>query len=201
MAPILSFTAEEIWEHMPKRNGAPESIFLSRMPEPDPALDDEELEKKWDKIFTERSEVLKALEGARNAGIIGHSLDAKVAFYLDGDALASSLRELFREDRRKGADVLIVSHGDFAAQGQPSFLEQIEKARQARQGDIQVIVRHPDGSLQACVYDSEHLSGWIAVTRADGRKCERCWKYDKDVKEPAMVCPRCSAVLGPGVLA
>ncbi len=204
MAPILSFTAEEIWEHMPKRNGAPESIFLSRMPEPDPALDDEELEKKWDKIFTERSEVLKALEGARNANIIGHSLDAKVEFYLASDSPNCSLGELFRRDKREGADILIVSQGEFVTGKIPRYLSQsmAVAARQPDQRGATVITNHPDGP-QVCTYDSELLNCYIVVTKAeaDGQKCERCWKYDKDVKDPTMVCPRCSAVLGPGVLA
>ncbi|HBA39734.1 MAG TPA: hypothetical protein DCZ05_08310 [Deltaproteobacteria bacterium] len=174
------------------------------MPEPDPALDDEELEKKWDKIFTERSEVLKALEGARNANIIGHSLDAKVEFYLASDSPNCSLGELFRRDKREGADILIVSQGEFVTGKIPRYLSQsmAVAARQPDQRGATVITNHPDGP-QVCTYDSELLNCYIVVTKAeaDGQKCERCWKYDKDVKDPTMVCPRCSAVLGPGVLA
>ena len=80
MAPILSFTAEEIWNYMPDKERRAGSVFLSRIPEPDASLGDPQLADKWDRIFKERSEVLKALEQARAAGIIGHSLDAKVSF-------------------------------------------------------------------------------------------------------------------------
>jgi isoleucyl-tRNA synthetase len=81
MAPILSFTTEEIWEHMPKRKTAAESALLSQMPRPEKQLTDEKLEDKWGKIFKIRGEILKALEAARNNGNIGHSLDAKVILY------------------------------------------------------------------------------------------------------------------------
>ncbi len=199
LAPILSFTAEEIWEHIPKKDGTPESIFLSPMPVPDPGLVNEELGKKWDQIFKERGEVLKALEGARNANIIGHSLDAKVEFYLASDSPNCFLGELFRRDKREGADVLIVSQGGWLDGKGPEFLDQSRAARQSGQRNTLVIVDLPDGK-RVCVYDSELLNCYIVVTKAeaDGQKCERCWKYDKDVKEPAMVCPRCAAVLGSG---
>ena len=84
MAPILSFTAEEIWNYMPDKERRAGSVFLSRIPEPDASLGDPQLADKWDRIFRERSEVLKALEQARAAGIIGHSLDAKVSFESPG---------------------------------------------------------------------------------------------------------------------
>jgi isoleucyl-tRNA synthetase len=81
MAPILSFTAEEIWSYLPDKERRPGSVFLSPIPEPDASLVDYKLAEKWDRLFKERSEVLKALEEARNLGIIGHSLDAKVSLY------------------------------------------------------------------------------------------------------------------------
>ncbi|MBI2986116.1 MAG: class I tRNA ligase family protein, partial [Deltaproteobacteria bacterium] len=198
LAPILSFTAEEIWEHMPKKSDAPQSVFLSGVPEPDLGLIDEELERKWDQIFKERGEVLKALEGARNAGIIGHSLDARVEFYFDSGGANCSLRELFSRDEQKAEDVLIISQGKFVSEGRFDFLEQSRTARQGGERGTQVIVCRSNGS-QVCVYDSEILNGYIAVTKAGGQKCERCWKYDEEVKKPVMVCPRCSAVLDPGV--
>src|SRR6185436_8567128 len=89
MAPIVSFTAEEIWSYMPDREQRPASVFRSQMPEPDRARLNNELSDKWERIFRERSEVLKALEEARNKGIVGHSLDAKVQFFRDGANHAS----------------------------------------------------------------------------------------------------------------
>ena len=83
-APILSFTAEEIWNYLPDRAQRPKSVFLSHLPETDTNVADAEFGEKWERIFRERGEVLKALEQARSAGIIGHSLDAKVVFANNG---------------------------------------------------------------------------------------------------------------------
>src|SRR4030095_8707290 len=73
MAPILSFTAEEIWGYLPDKDRRPKSVFMSSIPQPDASLVDAQLADKWDRILRERGEVLKALEQARAAGIIGHS--------------------------------------------------------------------------------------------------------------------------------
>ena len=84
-APILSFTAEEIWNYLPDKAERPKSVFLSQLPEADTEFVDAELGERWERIFRERGEVLKALEQARSAGIIGHSLDAKVVFVKHGN--------------------------------------------------------------------------------------------------------------------
>ncbi|MCX7988511.1 MAG: class I tRNA ligase family protein, partial [Thermodesulfovibrio sp.] len=76
IAPILSFTAEEAWRHMPFKTS--ESVFLSRMPEVDQNYIDEELEKRWEKLIEIRDEVNKALEIKRQEKFIGNSLEAKV---------------------------------------------------------------------------------------------------------------------------
>ncbi|UCH80641.1 MAG: isoleucine--tRNA ligase [Nitrospiraceae bacterium] len=79
MAPILSFTAEEIWQHIP---GAREdSVFLSDFPEVNPDFLDRELEYKWDGFIKIRDEVNKALELKRQEKFIGNALEAKVVLY------------------------------------------------------------------------------------------------------------------------
>jgi isoleucyl-tRNA synthetase len=177
MAPIVSFTAEEIWSYMPDREQRPASVFRSQMPEPDRARLNHELSDKWERIFRERSEVLKALEEARNKGIVGHSLDAKVQFFRDGANHASPLLDLMAADRAKMQDVLIVSQAE-SGQGEPDAL--------------------------VSAYAAELLGSTIAVSKADGAKCERCWKYDTaigtDPNYPT-VCPRCAQVLAAGVSA
>jgi isoleucyl-tRNA synthetase len=77
-APILSFTAEEGWEHGPKRWGMGESVFLADLPELDARWQDKALDTRWDNIRKVRGAVLKALEEARTAKKIGSSLQAKV---------------------------------------------------------------------------------------------------------------------------
>lgn len=86
IAPVLTFTAEEIWEHMPHDKGDNgESILLSNWPKSSGVQYDEEFEKKWDKMLDIRVEVKKALELARKDKVIGQSLDAKVTIYAEGE--------------------------------------------------------------------------------------------------------------------
>jgi isoleucyl-tRNA synthetase len=88
LAPILSFTAEEIWGFLPHRErDDAESVMYNDMPEADDArkLSDGEAEK-WETVMKVRSDVLKALELARGEKIIGKPLDAEVTLRL-GDAL------------------------------------------------------------------------------------------------------------------
>jgi isoleucyl-tRNA synthetase len=175
MAPVLSFTAAEIWEHMPKRNRSAETIFMSRMPAPEERLIDEALAQRWEQVFKERSEVLKALEEARSKGLVGHSLDAKVIFHAANGGPFPALADLSQHDRQRAADILIVSQVD-ALRGP---------------GDTQAL----DGRL---LYRSPLLNCSIEVAKAGGQKCERCWKYSDEIgKNPAhpTVCARCARVL------
>ncbi len=80
MAPILSFTAEEAWWHLPAKGSA--SVHMEVFPDPDPALKDEALNRRWQKILAMRSDVSRALEAARREKIIGHPLDARVRLRL-----------------------------------------------------------------------------------------------------------------------
>jgi isoleucyl-tRNA synthetase len=90
IAPILSFTAEEIWQHIP--NKEEESVFLSSFPEVDAEWIDKELEKKWERLSKVRDEVNKALELKRQDKLIGNSLEAKVTLYV-GDELYNLLKD------------------------------------------------------------------------------------------------------------
>jgi isoleucyl-tRNA synthetase len=78
MAPILSFTAEEIWTYMPNRPDKEKSIHLCEMHPLNPKYRDEELAEKWNVLLEIRTEVTKALETARTDKLIGHPLDAMV---------------------------------------------------------------------------------------------------------------------------
>lgn len=78
IAPILSFTAEEVYDNMPYDNE--ESVHLTDFPTVN-LIDDKELEAKWDKLLEVRDDVLKALEESRNEKVIGKSLEAAVEIY------------------------------------------------------------------------------------------------------------------------
>ena len=79
LAPVFSFTAEEIWGYMPRsEKDDAESVFFNKLPEKSGVSADEEFMEKWEKIDELRDIVNKALEEARGQKLIGKSLEAKV---------------------------------------------------------------------------------------------------------------------------
>ncbi|HEX8797362.1 MAG TPA: class I tRNA ligase family protein, partial [Terriglobales bacterium] len=85
MAPIISFTADEVWEFLPKLRGSPDSVHLTLFPEARnltsdlPAgFDAQGLVAEWSSLLSVRDEALKALEGARAEKQIGGSLEAQL---------------------------------------------------------------------------------------------------------------------------
>ena len=88
MAPILPFTSEEIWQHMPAAPGKPASIHLALLPAVDAALVDADLAERWELLLRVRGEVTKALEEARVKKEIGHALDAAVTIAADAELYA-----------------------------------------------------------------------------------------------------------------
>jgi isoleucyl-tRNA synthetase len=150
LAPILVFTADEIWENLPNRTEP--SIHVALFPT---ANDEshEALFAEWDRLFAIRDDVLRALEEARVAKQIGSSLEAKVTLRASGDTL-----QLLQKHQKDLRYVFIVSQ-------------------------IEVL---------------EGSGASIAISVADGKKCERCWNYSNRVGESdryPTVCERCVAAL------
>jgi len=100
-APILCFTAEDIWSHMPRRAGDPDSVHLVEFP---PAVDDAEAVDvllQFTKLLAWRERVTRALEPFRAAG--NKSIDARVTLlHPPGDPLLTAYRDEL-------ADLFIVS--------------------------------------------------------------------------------------------
>ncbi|MBN2126450.1 MAG: isoleucine--tRNA ligase [Deltaproteobacteria bacterium] len=86
MAPILSFTADEVWQYM-QGDERPPSVHMDLFIPVKEEYRDPELAARWENIFKVRREVTKALEIARKAKEVGHSLDAAVTLGLPGDLL------------------------------------------------------------------------------------------------------------------
>lgn len=82
LTPILAFTSEEVWRHLPQKNKE-ESVQIAGWPQATPEYLNPELEAKWDKILSVREIVTKQLEEARKAKVIGHSLNASVEIYAE----------------------------------------------------------------------------------------------------------------------
>jgi isoleucyl-tRNA synthetase len=83
IAPILSFTAEEIWENLPGAHA--ESVFLVEWYQALPSHSDSASDALWSAMLNVRQAVNKAMEAKRAAGELKGGLDAEVALYADGD--------------------------------------------------------------------------------------------------------------------
>src|SRR6185369_12280530 len=102
IAPVLSFTADEAWQYLPGRHES--SVHLAAFPRLEPELKDDRLVERWERIMRVRAEVSKALELARAAKTIGHSLDAGVTIVAQPELLG-----FLREYQSELAAIFIVS--------------------------------------------------------------------------------------------
>ncbi len=89
VAPILSFTADEVWEYLPKAEGREASVHLALFPKPEEIYSEDpaNLLEEWKQIFAVRDEALRVLEEARQAKRIGKGLEAEVEITASGELL------------------------------------------------------------------------------------------------------------------
>lgn len=167
IAPILSFTAEEIWETLPEVLKDRESVLLTDWYKENDEYLNPEIENKWVEIIKVRKEANKSLEKARQGKdrIIGNSLDAKVMLH----STDAEIQKFLVENREKLELALIVSEVEIVENIDETFTK-----------------------------GEEATDLYIKVLHAEGEKCERCWKYSKEIgKDPEhpTLCPRCASVL------
>jgi len=164
LAPILSFTAEEIWQHMPGKRG--ESVFLQDWYSGLFSLQaGEQFDQAfWPLLMETREAVSKELEQLRVAGGIGSGLDAEVDLYC-GQELFEQLSKLKDELRF----VLITSY-----------------ARVHRDTD------KTDDAVHFTLSTNDEV--WVAVSACAHHKCTRCWHHREDLgqhEEHPELCGRC----------
>jgi len=150
MAPVIPFTAEEIWGYFNKEG----SVHLTDWPKVENGLIDTELEARWQRLINLREEVLKALEEKRIAKLIGSPLEAKVSL------VVSSKEEYEFLNRYSG------------------------------------ILRYIFIVSQVVLATGDKLD--IQVSKADGKKCSRCWNWSALVGEDKYnptLCERCASVV------
>jgi isoleucyl-tRNA synthetase len=172
LAPILSFTAEEVWAHIPG-SGKPESVHVVLFPEERGEWVDERLAQDWERLLEVRGEVSRALEAARQQGRIGKGVDAVVYFPSVPEEQWGPLLEA------KGPALLATL---FNVSG------------------VRLQERAPRGA--AISYESQDIPGLtVEVVPAQDlgwRKCERCWTWSARVGEdeahPAL-CERCTPIV------
>ena len=167
LAPILSFSAEESWQHMPGRRE--DSVFLSTWYELPPAFGvqsgflESNGDEFWARVIAVREQVSKELEKLRVAGRIGSSLDAEVELYVDAET-AGLLATLEDELRF----VFITS----AARVHP-------------------LDERPVDAVDA---GSTGMPLWIEARSSGFAKCVRCWHHRADVGNADAhpeLCARC----------
>jgi len=147
IAPVLSFTAEEIWQYLREIKKGEESVFLAPWPKVNENNIDEGLEKKWENILKIRKDVLKALEIKRGEGFIGNSLEAQVNIYTENKEVYDYLMSF----EGQLETIFIVSKTDIF----------YGKGAKGLSSDAYTGVEFPDIK--------------VLITRVPGEKCERCW--------------------------
>jgi isoleucyl-tRNA synthetase len=178
IAPILSFTADEIWPFIPGNRAS--SVFLSTWYEKLEALSNDESMNQayWRKMMAVRDEVNKEIERLRVAGKLGSALEAEVTLYAD-DALKADLDQLGDELRF----VLITSSA------------QVETL------DTALVMQAMHGGCGGCaggchgnIIETEVSGLKLHVAPSAHPKCIRCWhrrpEIGDDLTHPAL-CARC----------
>jgi isoleucyl-tRNA synthetase len=175
IAPIMSFTGEEIWREMP--GDREPSVFFStwfELPAPE-NLDATDID--WTALIQVRETVLKALEDLRVAEVIGSGLDASVEIFADGD--------LLEQLQRLGDELRFV------------FITSEATAR-----PLQDLPRSVGPGVQAGQTVLEGDGFRVAATATAFEKCVRCWHRRPDVGQVSghpEICQRCAGnIEGPG---
>ncbi|PYX06546.1 MAG: isoleucine--tRNA ligase [Acidobacteria bacterium] len=163
LAPIMSFTCDEVWQYMPALPDRPESVHLSGFYRNEEILGgnpdvNSKQDQDWATLRAIREHVMKALEESRNSKLIGSGLEAQVQVTAADPAY--SVLKRFEDQLR----YLFIVSSVKLAQGSGNGASGVK----------------------------------IEVSKAPGKKCERCWNYSTRVGEDKAyptVCERCSAVL------
>jgi isoleucyl-tRNA synthetase len=107
VAPILTFTADEVWEHLPKVEGREASVHLAQFPAPAEIFSEDPtpLLEEWKQLFAVRDAALVVLEESRQAKTIGKGLEAELEISASGEQLvllqrhAAGLKEIVNVSR------------------------------------------------------------------------------------------------------
>ncbi len=162
LAPILTFTMEEVW--LERFDGAEASIHLEDFVETPAAWKNAELAAKWAAIRKTRRVVTAALEIQRQDKVIGASLEAAPVVHIEDAGVRAVLATVDFDDLCITSAINVT--------GDPAPAEAF---------------RLPESEGIAVVFE-----------KADGDKCQRCWKILPDVGSHSHegVCGRCDAALG-----
>src|SRR5207249_12251586 len=97
IAPVLSFTAEDAWAHIPGA-GRPESVFLAGLLPPPAAWRAPDVGARFEKLLAVRAAVTKAVEEVRQAGLVKQGSEARIVLGTEAvDGLGTLLAERIGE--------------------------------------------------------------------------------------------------------
>ena len=168
VAPILSFTAEEIWQSLPEkfREGGEKSVFDARWESLEASVDTA-FEQEWEWILSAKRAVSKSLEALRQAKTIGSSLEAEVEIYVANDKVKAALQKHLDQLRY----YFLVSTVELRPGAAPA---------------------------QAMEAEDAGLQMKTVARKSTGQKCARCWNYyapeEMDKTYPD-ICHRCGPVV------
>ncbi len=169
IAPILSFTADEVWQHLPKLSDRPASVHLALFPDLSEIVpgNTSQIMSDWELLLTARSKVLYQLEQMREAKEIGKGLEARVNIARFDSAQDSLIETLHR------------------------YKDHLEELFGVSKADFSEVMRVTSSELAG-------VTVHFQTFRAIGTKCARCWRVLPDIgTDPRWpeVCPRCANAL------
>ncbi len=180
VAPILSFTADEVWEYLPVVEGREKSVHLALFPKPEEIFSEDPvpLIEEWKRLFEIRDGVLRLLEIRRQTNLIGKGLEAQVNAFASGNNF--NLLEKYKP-----------------------HLKEIFNVSQVRvfkdRDEMEITEELAQSILSTTIPTTRIMSGlFLSVDLATGHKCARCWNFMPEVANYGIwqnVCTRCSDAL------
>ena len=163
MAPILSFTSEEIWSYLPKEWVDEDSVHLTHFAEPENLSFDDVLVEKWELLVELKGEVSKALEISRREKVIGHSLDSIVKL-----ELPVKQRDIVKDFSEELRFIFIVSEVE--------LVDDLSKEENVYESDslpgVKVhSIMHPGSKCERCW---NYFEPDTQRSKANGEICLRC---------------------------
>ena len=174
ISPVLCHMAEDIWQYLPYKTNY-QSVFQAGWVKLDPQWSQEKMAQGWRRLRDTRDDINKLLEQARTDKLIGSSLESKVLICIDGAPFPEHL---------------------------PPFTISTNQVDELRYFFLVSQVEFVDAAtIEQAEYHTAGLHGIkVAITKADGHKCDRCWNYSETVgshPEHDILCDRCvSAIAG-----
>jgi len=177
IAPVLVFTTEEIWRYLPKAKGDQPSVHMAEFSVAESLRSGIAPGKRdsWERLLGIRSQVLSALETARDQKLISSSLEARITLVPKTDRS--------EEEGKKQLDFL------------RSYLLDLPALFIVSQVEVSNDVVESPGSVTEVGATGDLI---VVVDRAAGKKCDRCWNYSVHVGENPRyptICERCSEAL------